>query len=66
MKSTKRWIWILHKVECGYYSMRNRNWDEYECPECHKRFEHWYSKGCPNCGAISEGPIFEKPVVEEH
>ena len=62
----KRWIRVLHKVDCGYYSMRNRNWDEYECPECNTRFEHWQRGSCPSCNTTLERPIFEELKIIEH
>ena len=55
-KNESRWVRIFHRVDVGYYSMRNRNWDEYECPKCLHRFDRW-SACCKNCGVSLSAPI---------
>ena len=60
----KRWIEVFHEVIAARYSMRNRNFVKYECPEC-GNLQDTTTFCCKECRARLGRPIVaERKVVE--
>lgn len=62
--SEKRWIEVFHEVIATRYSMRNRNFVKYECPEC-GILQDTTTACCQECHIRLGRPIAaERKVVE--
>lgn len=60
----KRWIEVFHEVIATRYSMRNRNFVKYECPEC-GNMQDTTTSCCQECRIRLGRPIAaERKVVE--
>lgn len=60
----KRWIEVFHKVIATRYSMRNRNFVKYECPECHN-LQDTTTVCCNECRIRLARPIKEERKIVE-
>ena len=60
----KRWIEVFHEVIATRYSMRNRNFVKYECPEC-GNLQDTTTPCCNECRIRLARPIkAERKIVE--
>lgn len=63
-KPQKRWIEVFHEVIATRYSMRNRNFVKYECPEC-GNMQDTTTLCCGECRIRLGRPIAaERKIVE--